>query len=169
MPVVIDGNNLLYAARAADTTALLLGRAMLCGAVGRWARQKNQQVTVIFDGPAPDGQRKAQVECPGVQTAYSGAGKSADAVVIQFIEAHSAPRSLLVVSTDREIVRAARRRRARPVRSEDFWERMQRDLVAGRPTVREPSEKQTGLDAEATRAWLKEFGLDTPSGEQRAG
>lgn len=160
VPVVVDGNNLLYAARSAGTTELLIGRSMLCGTLSQWAARKGERVHVVFDGPPPNPALAVQIGKPHIELSFSGAGNSADSVVIERIERDSAARRLIVVSSDRAIIRAARRRRARAVRSEDFWVTVQRDLARPEPRRVEPEEKEAGLGADATREWLEEFGLD---------
>ena len=159
MPVVIDGNNLLYAARAAGTSSLLIGRSMLCDAIGRWSKRFGERVHIVFDGPAPDAALARQIGNPAVEVSYSGSGRTADTVIAYLIEADSAARRLLVVSSDRAIVRAAKRRRARPIRSEDFWSGLTRDLARPVPVESEPKEKGDGLSPEATEEWLDVFGL----------
>lgn len=159
MPVVIDGNNLLYAARAAGTSSLLIGRSMLCDTIGRWSKRTGERVHIVFDGPAPDAALATQIGNPAVEVSYSGPGRTADTVITYLIDADSAARRLLVVSTDRAIIRAAKRRRARATRSEDFWSNLTRDLARPVPVESEPKEKGDGLSPEATEEWLGLFGL----------
>lgn len=160
MPVVIDGNNLLHAAREAEALSLFMGRSMLCTTIGRWAQRREARVHVVFDGPAPPAALARQIGGPSIEVTYSGAGISADTVVIELVENDSAAGRLLVVSSDRAIRRVAKRRRAQAVRAEDFWAMLKRDL-ARPPDARnpEPEEKDVGLGPEATQAWLDEFGL----------
>ena len=160
MPVVIDGNNLLYAARAAGTSSLLIGRSMLCDTIGRWSKRSGERVHIVFDGPAPDPDLARQIGNPHVEVTYSGPGRTADAVITYHVDANSAARRLVVVSSDRAIIRAAKRRRARPIRSEDFWSAVTRDLARPIPDEGEPKEKGAGLSPEATDEWLDWFGLD---------
>ncbi len=158
MPVVIDGNNLLYAARNTDSTELLIGRAMLCDTVGAWARRRGARVRIVFDGPAPNAALAKQIADPDIEVSYSGSA-SADAVLIGLIEKDSAARRLVVVSSDRVIQKAARRRLARPIKSEDFWRGIKRDLARPERRALEPAEKEAGLSPDATQQWLDEFGL----------
>jgi predicted RNA-binding protein with PIN domain len=162
VPVLIDGNNLLYAARDAEPTDLLIGRSLLCDRLGAWSRRRREPVHVVFDGPEPATPLASQIGHPDIQVTYSGAGISADAVVIELLERDSAPRRLVVVSTDREIARAAKRRRAQPTRAEAFWRAVLRDLARPAASPTEPLEKHDGLTEEATDAWLAEFGLAEP-------
>lgn len=159
MPVIIDGNNLLHAAQKAEADGLLIGRSMLCDILGRWAQRRRERVHVVFDGPAPSDPLARQIGHPGIKITYSGAGVSADTVLAHLLETDSAARRLRVVSTDRDVVRAARRRRAEPVRSEDFWVEVRRDLARRPPERLEPEEKERGLGPGATDEWLDEFGL----------
>lgn len=160
MPVVIDGNNLLHAARDAEDPDRLVGRSMMCDRLGAWARRRREQVHVVFDGPAPSAPLAGQIGHPAIQTTYSGAGVSADAVVNDIIQTTSAPRRLVVVSSDREVARAAKRRRAIAIRSDEFWASVRRDLARPEPPRLEPEEKEAGLSPEATAGWLEEFGLN---------
>jgi predicted RNA-binding protein with PIN domain len=166
MPVLIDGNNLLFAARDTDPERPP-SRSTLCLKLGQWARRTGENVAVIFDGPAPAGPLARQIDDPDVAVGYSGAGVSADDVLIRTIEADSAARLLLVVSSDREIARVARRRRARAMRSDEFWALLQGDLARPQRSPLEPDEKRRGLRAADTESWLRELGLH--GGEPDAG
>ena len=114
---------------------------------------------MVFDGPAPPPPLAGQIGHPAIHVTYSGTGTSADSVLTEILETDSAARRLLVVSSDHEIVRAARRRRARSMGSEEFWRQVQRDLSRP-PRVRvEPKEKEAGLRPDDVQRWLDEFGL----------
>ena len=158
MPVLIDGNNLLYAALE-SAPERPPSRSTLCRLLGQWARRTGEKVAVIFDGPKPTQALAGQISDPDVAVEYSG-GLSADDVLARTIDADSAARRLIVVSTDREVARSARRRRARSVRSDTFWAALQRDLARERPGPLEPREKRRGLSAEDTERWVRELGLD---------
>ncbi|HMQ14637.1 MAG TPA: NYN domain-containing protein, partial [Phycisphaerae bacterium] len=112
---------------------------------------------IVFDGRPP---REPAPFAPSLSVIYSGAGVSADSVLIGLVQRDSAPRRLIVVSTDREIAAAARRRRARAVRSDAFWRHVLHDLT--RPVRRsvEPREKRTGLPPDQVDAWLRELGFE---------
>jgi predicted RNA-binding protein with PIN domain len=159
MPVLIDGNNLLFAARDADPERPP-SRSTLCLRLGQWARRTGETVVLVFDGPAPAKALARQISDPDVGVSYSGAGVSADEVLMRAIAAHSAPKRLLVVSSDNEIARAGRRRRAKTVGADAFWRHVQRDLTRPPRKRLEPGEKNRGLPPEDARRWLSEFGLD---------
>jgi predicted RNA-binding protein with PIN domain len=162
MPYLVDGNNLFFAFRKAGEA---MGRSGLAQRLGQLADITGQRVAVVFDGPAPQGALAEQVGDERIEVVFAGA-RTADAVLCERIEADSAPRRLVVVSTDHEIRRAARRRRCHGIRSEDFL-----DILAAmierseRPRKGEPPQKRQGLTSQQAREWLKEFNLDEESQE----
>lgn len=160
MPVLIDGNNLLYAARDAEAEGPLVGRSLLCHRLSEWVRRRREQVHIVFDGPAPPNGVAQQMGRLGIALSFSG-GKTADAEVARLLNEDSAARRLLVVSSDREVAAAARRRRAQSMRSEDFWALVKHDLSRPPPVRSEPPEKWRGLSPEDVAAWLDEFGFDS--------
>lgn len=166
MPVLIDGNNLLFAARAIENPDILFGKAMLCEALGAWSLRTGQAVHVVFDGAAPSSQRAEQIGNVAIEMTFSGSGVSADAVLTKMVEADSAARRMLVVSTDREIQQAARGRRAQVMRSDEFWRTLRRDLAKPRRQApSEPKGKRHGLNSAETDEWLREFGVEDSNTE----
>jgi len=155
MPFVIDGNNLIYALADAGRD---VGRAGLCKLLAPLLARG--PVTAVFDGPPPPGPMARQIELTGITVNYSR-GRPADEVIIEHIQANSAPRRLTVVSTDREIRQAARRRRCKSVTSQDFAVLLEKLTEA--PTQRRPSEpreKTDGLSGKHVDEWMKEFGFE---------
>ena len=133
----------------------------LCNVLGEWAARRGERVHVVFDGRAPEKDLASQIGNSDIQVTYSGR-ITADAALIQMLETDSAARRVLVVSSDREIARAAKRRRARAMRSDEFWALVKQDLSRPLPRRVEPLEKERGLDPSATAEWLREFGLAQP-------
>lgn len=159
MPVLIDGNNLLFAAAAHDPERPP-GRHRLCELLGRWGRRMRQRVDIVFDGPPPPAELLAQMGGLGVGVAFSGGGVTADERISERIRQCSAPRRLVVVSTDHAVAQAARRRRCASVRSEDFWPRLLLDLAAPPRRPLEPEQKRAGLAENEVEAWERELGLE---------
>ncbi|TVQ80001.1 MAG: hypothetical protein EA380_03745, partial [Phycisphaeraceae bacterium] len=86
----------------------------------------------------------------------AGAGKEADALIEHIIERSSAPARLIVVSSDRRIQRAARRRRATALSSERFLAL----VVSNRGSDgQERSIRPNQLSGDEVHHWLAEFGL----------
>ena len=159
MPYLIDGNNLMPALEEAGPE---VGRAGLCRLLQPLLKQ-GQAVHVVFDGSVPPAGMATQIEQTGVKVTYSGE-RTADEVILKWIAQDSAPKLLTVVSTDKEIRRAAERRRCKSVTSQEFALKLIHiDDARQRPkTPRSPESKgkQKGLSDQETRRWLKEFGFE---------
>lgn len=157
MPLVIDGYNLLKA----DMPPSLAGldEAGLCHALDRAGFVAGGVRIVLDGGPKPG--LPTQSPVTGVELVHAGKGKSADDVIMDMIDADHAPRSLVVVSTDREIRKAARRRRAVSVTSADFIRMLAAALARTRGGGPSPDKITRGqLDDDDVRRWLDEFGID---------
>jgi len=133
-------------------------RTGLCRILAEWAGRR-KQVRVVFDGRGPEVPAEP-CEATGLDVEYSGP-HTADEVIIKRVLADTAPRRLTVVSSDREIRRAARRRRCKLAGSEAFAESVVRALRrAARPRPTEPPEKRQGLSPDQAQAWLRELNLE---------
>ncbi|MBL8763572.1 MAG: NYN domain-containing protein [Phycisphaerae bacterium] len=106
---------------------------------------------------------------PGVRTVYAGAGRDADSLIESLIARSSAPRSIVVVSSDGRLKRAARKRRCTWISSERFLADLSARAIAAarRPggerrhgADKGPMASQTPLGASAVRGWLAHFGID---------
>jgi predicted RNA-binding protein with PIN domain len=161
MPVLIDGYNLLHAARESKRASLDIGRFQLSRMLGDWSAIRNETVTVVLDGAAPPAGLASQLSDPRIVTVYAGR-MTADERIAELLAADSAARRICVVSSDREVQMAARRHRATSVKSEAFFEAVCRELK--QQTVHggaaDPEEKDEGLKPSAAREWLESFGFD---------
>jgi hypothetical protein len=159
MPILIDCYNVLHAEKPPALAGL--GEASLCALMARgpWARAG---VTVVCDGsPKPHSPDPREVE--PVELIFSGPGRSADDVIIRLIDEDTAPRRLTVVSSDRTIRRAARRRRARDWSSESFLVRLAQAARGGRQGggATAPGKPATGpLPDDHVERWLDYFGVE---------
>jgi len=154
MPFLVDGNNLYHALRKAGIDA---GRPKICQLLANLAVGK-ETVTVVFDGRRPRGWLVLEPAAEKVEVLFSDAAP-ADNIIIERIAAHTAPRRLVVVSTDRRVRQAARRRRCQIALSEEFVGPLLAASQAPAPRPREPGAKFRGLDEKESRQWMKEFGF----------
>jgi len=161
MPVLVDGYNLLHALRDSRWGTPAVGRAMLCKLLGDWSAATGEPVTIVFDGNRPEDAVAGQLGDPRIAVHYSGGTRNADVLIGEVVGASSAPRRLLVVSSDREVQRSARRREALVTTSQEFCGRMMRDLQADAARRSgDPGIKGKALDKTSRDDWLRQFGFD---------
>ncbi len=155
MPLLIDGYNVLHETMPPPLAGLDEGR--LCVALSR-SVFRNERSVVVCDG-RPKPLRASESPVDGVELVFSGAGRSADDVIIAMIEADSAPRRLTVVSSDRKIRAAGRKRRVRVWSSAEFIARLVRGLGQSPPLPRD-AKPGGGLTPEQVDDWLDTFGIE---------
>ena len=120
------------------------------------------ETTVVFDAAAPPADRPDRMKLKGLTVLFAVGDENADARIEALIAAHSAPRSLTVVSTDLRVRQAAQRRRARAVTSDEYLTRLsggrkgQIELPTSKPTAEEVA-RSDGLSASEAAYWLAEF------------
>ncbi len=167
MPLLIDGYNLLHASgimgRGVGPGGLERSRlAMLNFLAASLDPGELPRTTVVFDAhDAPRGLPRV-VQHRGITVRFAEKYESADEQIEELIRTESAPRRLVVVSGDRRIQRAARRRKAKAVAS-DVWyaelvrARRQR-AQAGAET---PDRPPVPLLEEDVNYWINQFGGDS--------
>ena len=158
MPIVIDGYNLLRTIQKTGEDFSSLSDIQLCRVLDRYLKAASEKGEIVFDGTGP--RDKSDFDSVSrLDIFFSGIGVEADAVIENKIRINTAPKRLVVVSNDRRLRDAARRRKAISVKCEAFWANVQ--SVLSRPqTAPEPAEKQTGLNESETKKWLEFFGFD---------
>jgi predicted RNA-binding protein with PIN domain len=175
--LIIDGYNLMHAwglarQRYGPGDLERLRERFLQELANRLTDEERSRTMIVFDAGA-----EAPTDIPTesvfrtMQIVFARRQADADAKIEQLVKAHSTPRQLRVVSGDRRLQTAARRRRGQFVTSEQFvleLERSQAPLTSP-PSSRELETKSTGqlTDAEIAE-WLKLFGeshdADSPAG-----
>lgn len=103
MPIIVDGNNLLYRMPRGDRTRAAVRRAILDA-----TRHETRSITVVFDGPPPSGTPDRE-SLGRVTVVYSGS-RSADDLIAAMLPAGAAAKQWSVVTDDRGLagrVRAA--------------------------------------------------------------
>jgi len=148
--LLIDGHNLIgqmpdVSLSDPDDEEQLVGR------LREYAARTRHQVTVYFDGGLPGGP-SPELSSRAVRVVFASAGRPADPLIIQRIRQVRDPGGWLVVSSDREIVAAAGRRRLRVRRAEEFAAEL-----ASSPSPAGPDPRQVPPSDEEVDAWLREF------------
>jgi uncharacterized protein len=164
MPLLIDGYNLLNATGIVGGGAgpPSLGRSRLALLNFLAASIEPREVphtTVVFDAhQAPPGLPRV-VRHGGIVVRFAAKYETADQMIEELIRTDSAPRRLVVVSSDHEIQRAARRRRAKAIGSDTWYA----DLIRARREREEavavaPAQPAVPLLEEDVNYWLRQFG-----------
>jgi predicted RNA-binding protein with PIN domain len=157
---LIDGYNLLHAMgvlrgrvgpRGLEKARLrLLG--LLRGAMGNDA----SQATIVFDAAsAPAGVGDEQ-ECQGIHVRFAVHHEQADDLIEALIRQTSTPKQLAVVSDDRRVQEAARRRHCRAVGCLDFLEELERARRRHHPKSAKVDEEEKASPQDMDR-WLRAF------------
>ena len=122
------------------------------------SRYGRRGAVLACDGKPRD--RAISRDTPGVTLHFPRPGETADELIMALIERSSAPKRLLVVTSDREVASAARKRRCRILDSDSFLAHLAHD--AGR-AGRNPVAGQTAgdqADALGVEDWIDQFQLD---------
>ena len=153
MRVVVDAWNVLHVRGVlppglAGLGLAGLGRLMLAT---RWGRG---HITLACDGPA---QSRPEGIPAAIHVIWSGPEKEADDIIEALIERSTAPRRMVIISSDNRLRRAAKRRRCKSLASDQFLRTILDDLATGQaPPI--PSVNPLP-DQDAT--WEDQFGLTT--------
>jgi predicted RNA-binding protein with PIN domain len=157
MPILIDGYNLLRAIQKRESMASL-DEAGLIRILTDYLRRTRDRGQIIFDGIGPP-DKSALGGFRNIEVFFSGQQTDADAVIEEKIEDNTAPRSLVVVSSDRRLVAAAKRRKALSLGADLFWAAVCK-LMEKEPPRPEPKEKRHGITESETNHWMDLFGMD---------
>jgi predicted RNA-binding protein with PIN domain len=155
---IIDGNNLLHAILKLEEDSNALNDVGLCGILSRYFKLTAEKGEIIFDGTGPPDKSRFD-NISNLEVSFAGMGTDTDTVIEDKIRVSTAPKGLTIVSSDRRLRAAAHSRRAASIKSDVFWNEIQKQLSRKRPE-KEPKEKRQGLNQGETEQWLKFFGFD---------
>lgn len=161
MRLLIDGYNLMHAAgiigRGVGPGGLERSRLALLNFVAESLDEDQRAAaTVVFDARgAPRGLPPTLVH-RGVTVRFAAGYEEADELIEELIRAESAPRRLTVVSADHRLQRAARRRRATAIDSEQWYADVLRRREQ-RPRVVPPAKPDQPPTAGEVEFWLAQF------------
>ncbi len=127
MPYLIDGNNLIgfvstFSQKDPRSRLDLLGKLWL------FQRATNSRLFVVLDGPSD-----AQLieECrfwPKFQLFFAQPGEKADEVILSLIQKNKQPRTIILVTSDRELQTLGKTRGVRILTSAEFAKRIKKIL-----------------------------------------
>jgi uncharacterized protein len=163
MALLIDGYNLLYvtgifAQPGAGTELHRTRLALLRFIASAIDQRERRQTTIVFDAAgAPPGLPRTTTH-EDMTVHFARRHSDADELIEELLEEYPAPRTLLVVSSDHRIQRAARRHGATFIDSEKWYaqllaNRRQRGMI---PDNVSPKPDQP-VSPEELAHWLREF------------
>lgn len=162
MRYLIDGHNLVFAMKnGADQLAgfeVSHTAQLLCKVLQEYMYHKRADAVLYFDGLGPQ-DRRFYNNFTHVNVVFAGADYEADDYIIGDVETDTAPKSLVVVSTDRRVKEVAKKKKCRMIDSFDFWCDMVEYVNKPKKKKPEPSAKTKGLSESEVDAWMKVFGL----------
>ena len=158
MPIIIDGYNLLRSIEKTCEDFGSNGDVRLCHILDGYLRSVGEKGVIVFDGIGPP-DKSGFNNRSNLEIIFVGRSTDADSVIEDKISVNTAPKRLKVVSNDRRLRDAARRAKAISVKSEAFFDEVQKELGRKRG-IKEPAGKRHGLTEGETDQWLEIFGLE---------
>ena len=155
---IIDGHNLLHTIFKVEGDSASVSDVGLCRILDRYFSLTSEKGEIIFDGTGPP-DKSGFDNISNLEVSFAGFRTDTDTVIEDKIGASTAPKGLTIVSSDRRLRSAARTRRATSIKSDVFWNDVQKQLSRKRP-IKEPTEKRQGLNEGETEQWLEFFGFE---------
>ncbi len=167
MRILIDGYNLAHAAGILATNigpgTLRRARDGLVGFLAASLTEREKRgATVVFDAKDAPADLPGDSKVDGIRVLFAFDHPSADELIEELIFADSAPRQLVVVSGDRRLQVAARKRGAQAVESEAWHETLRRRRREERqPSRPNPESKPAPPQSpDEVEDWLRFFDVD---------
>jgi len=150
VPFLIDGHNLI-----GQIPGMSLAdphdEARLVERLKSYMARHSKRCVVVFDAGLPGGPSR-QLSTSSVQVIFAHGGTTADAILLERIREIKDPGSWTVISADRAITEAARRRRMRIIPPAEFAQGLEG------PYVPDDDNPNPRLTPDEIDEWLRMFG-----------
>lgn len=163
--LLVDTYNVLHITGVLPPDLAGLDTPALARLIAR-SRYAASSPALVCDGQTPPDMPDV---IDGVRIIYAGRGGDADSLLEQMVRADSAPRSVTVVSSDRRVQAAARKRRAIVLSSEQFLRTLAADASRPEAPTKGGAKPPAPLAPGLVEDWLIEFGYDARAVLARAG
>jgi predicted RNA-binding protein with PIN domain len=170
MDTIIDGYNLIFQCglegRTRSPISLQRARDRLIATLrSRLSDEQCARITIVYDAKRlPIKETEAVSQKHGITVIFAVDHDEADTLIEELILKHSAPKQLTVVSSDHRLHKAALRRKATPIDSDVWFDRLerqqQRPASAASGLVESDGDDKPVPDELTEIDWQQEFGLD---------
>jgi predicted RNA-binding protein with PIN domain len=162
MPLLIDGYNLLYGAgivgQGRGPGGLERSRHALIRFVAAGLNDADRATTtIVFDAAGAPPGLPSTIVSEGITIRFARGYADADELLEELVTADHAPRKLTVVSSDHRVQRAAKRRRAKAIDSDVWYEAMLRRRADAGNQARaaaDAAKPQATGDVDEVQFWL---------------
>ena len=113
-------------------------------------------ITVVFDAKRRPARVAAEQQEGGILIRYAGKNQEADDLIEELLAKNATPRRLVVVSEDRRLRDAAKRRHALSWSGQDLLAHLER-RPAPRRDAADPEAERRPMSAKEVEEWLHEF------------
>lgn len=159
---ILDGYNVIYQVPqflSALEQNLELGRNALIHFVRGYQAGKNFKTIIVFDGDQVGYGSSPELAMKGLSILFSQPPEKADPLIKRLIQKNPHKRSVILVSSDQELVQFARQQGASSISPMEFYER-------GSHPPANQTEMDRKYEADVSAAdieeWLKLFGANDP-------
>ena len=155
MPYIIDGNNLIGCSpdiALEDPEA----RSKLVAIIQKFQENKKNNVIIIFDG-APEGGVRHQEISSKFTIIYPHEGTSADSEIKKILDGFNYFKDVILVSSDGELKRFARKKGARTINSVEFYFELKRFSHVYVKKEEKQKRIETTLSDNEVDQWMKIF------------
>jgi predicted RNA-binding protein with PIN domain len=160
MSYLVDGNNVM-AQRVGWHRDKSGARRLLLEDLAKYVKAKGVTVRVVFDG-APDRKFGEGSRFKGVDVSYAVRGSDADERIKQLVEADRERRTLIVVTSDRELASYVRRCGAQVIRSGEFRRKLESTIA----TLRTDIQSEANMIDEPEAGWMRFFGVSSEDDDE---
>ncbi len=157
--IILDGYNIIHAKNfpGRKGRSLEAQRDYLIHLVRQYAARKRINCTIVFDSKFPFSRQQKRYQ--RVQVRFAPAHTEADRIIQDMVRQSKNPRTLLVISSDREIQHTARVHGAQVMASEAFLQKEIAPYPVRQPEPEEPEEHkpEAALSDREVEEWLRLF------------
>lgn len=166
MALLIDGYNLLHVTdifgEAGPGTDLHRARlALLNFLAAAISKKERMHTAIVFDASGALPGLPRLIHHQGMTVHFAPRDSDADEMIEDLLEKHRSPKTLLVVSADHRVQRAARSRGAKYVDSLE-WYTAKRAEMRAKNTKEKPCQASGNLTSEELAYWMQQFGEAPP-------